>query len=100
MLILLLFHRISRKDRSTVHFFSSHFYTSLVEEGHSGVESWTRKKNIDVFTKKLIFIPINKSLHWSICVVVNPSAIMEHKEAMASKSWDDDDFDMKSPFPW
>ena len=37
--------------------------------------SWTGKKNIDIFQKKLIFIPINKDLHWSLCVVVNPGAI-------------------------
>ena len=34
-----------------------------------------RKKAIDIFKKKLIFIPINKDLHWSLCVVVNPGSI-------------------------
>ena len=37
--------------------------------------SWTAKKNINIFEKKFIFIPINKDLHWSLCVVVNPGAI-------------------------
>jgi len=49
---------------------------------------------------KLIYIPINKSLHWSECIVVNPGAIMEHNK------WDDvgyneaKGFDEDAPFPW
>jgi len=66
---------ITCKRSSNVHFFTSHFYTTLVSEGVEGVKSWTAKKNIDIFNKKLIFIPINKTLHWSLCVVVNPGAI-------------------------
>jgi Ulp1 family protease len=70
--------RISRaenKPSTDFHFFTSHFYTTLADEGPGAVESWTAKKNIDIFKKKLIFIPINKDLHWSLCVVVNPGAI-------------------------
>eukprot|EP00586_Coscinodiscus_wailesii_P008142 CAMPEP_0172521924 /NCGR_PEP_ID=MMETSP1066-20121228/292848_1 /TAXON_ID=671091 /ORGANISM="Coscinodiscus wailesii, Strain CCMP2513" /LENGTH=710 /DNA_ID=CAMNT_0013304887 /DNA_START=982 /DNA_END=3114 /DNA_ORIENTATION=- len=58
--------------QSKVHFFTSHFYTTLLEDGVDAVSSWTRKKCIDVFSKDLVFIPINQSLHWSLCVVVNP----------------------------
>ena len=47
----------------------------LAEKGPESVQSWTAKKNIDIFKKKLIFIPINKDLHWSLCAVVNPGAI-------------------------
>jgi len=60
---------------SDVHFFTSHFYSTLSEKGVEAVESWTARKKIDIFKKKLIFIPINKTLHWSLCVVVNPGAI-------------------------
>ena len=35
-----------------------------------------RKKNINIFEKRLIFIPINENLHWTLCVVVNPGAII------------------------
>ncbi len=38
------------------------------------MESWTAKKGINIFEKKFIFVPVNKSLHWSLCVVVNPGA--------------------------
>ncbi len=72
--------RISRGhddvEASDCHFFTSHFYSTLISKGEKGVESWTAKKNIDVFKKKLIFIPINMTLHWSLCVVVNPGAIL------------------------
>ena len=63
-------------DESSVHFFTSHFYTALKEDGPAAVTSWTAKKGIDVIRKKFIFIPVNKSLHWSLCVVVNPNQIM------------------------
>lgn len=68
---------IACKESSNVHFFTSHFYTTLASEGAAGVRSWTAKKNIDIFEKRLIFIPINKTLHWSLCVVVNPGAIVQ-----------------------
>jgi len=62
-------------ETSAVHFFTSHFFTTLDEEGPEAVSSWTAKKNIDIFKKQFVFIPINESLHWSLCVVVNPGAI-------------------------
>lgn len=43
--------------------------------GFDGVKNWTERKEINVFQKKLIFIPINKNLHWSLAVVVNPGEI-------------------------
>lgn len=60
---------------SSIHVFTSHFYSSLAKGGPKAVESWTAKKDIDVFRKKMIFIPINKNLHWSLCVVVNSKEI-------------------------
>lgn len=75
---LFFFDRLMRKeDRETspIQVFTSHFYTTLSEEGPTAVESWTAKKNIDIFSKNFVFIPINKHLHWSLCVVVNPGAI-------------------------
>jgi hypothetical protein len=58
-----------------VHFFTSHFHSTLASDGVEGVKSWTARKNINIFEKKLIFIPINKTLHWSLCVIVNPGAV-------------------------
>jgi sentrin-specific protease 7 len=66
------------------HFFSSHFYTKLSEEGPNGVTSWTIKKDINIFTLNYIFIPVNLSLHWSLCVVVNPGYILNEFDDITS----------------
>jgi hypothetical protein len=71
--------RISRgenKQSTDLHFFTSHFYTTLSNDGAEAVKSWTAKTNIDIFKKRLIFVPINKDLHWSLCIIVNPGAAL------------------------
>jgi Ulp1 family protease len=73
-------------ESSDCHFFTSHFYSALIAKGEKGVESWTAKKNIDVFKKKLIFIPINMTLHWSLCVVVNPGSIVSDRSGKDNSS--------------
>jgi sentrin-specific protease 7 len=65
----------SQQSSSDVHFFTSHFMTTMKEKGPEAVASWTEKKNIDLFQKKLVFIPVNADLHWSLCVVVNPGKV-------------------------
>jgi len=49
--------------------------TALKDEGPEVIASWTENKNINVFEKKLVFIPVNADLHFSLCVVVNPGLI-------------------------
>jgi len=71
----LISRNIHCKGYSNTHFFSTHFYTKLLTEGVKQVESWTSRNNIDIFEKRLIFIPINLIGHWSLCVIVNPGAI-------------------------
>ena len=72
-------HRISRgepeQQSSKVHFFPCAFMTKLKDEGITAIASWTENKNINVFDKKLVFIPVNADLHFSLCVVVNPGLI-------------------------
>ncbi len=72
------FRRISgapNNPNSDVHIFTSHFMSTLASDGPKAVSSWTAKKKIDIFEKKLIFVPVNSDLHWSLCVVVNPGFI-------------------------
>jgi len=95
--------RISRNDDITdVHFFSSHFYSTLQDEGPSAVTKWTENKGIDVFKKRCIFVPINKSLHWSLCAVINPGEIMKHRENMKHSYQDEGTFKFNEddPFPF
>lgn len=79
--------RISRQHRSNcgsnrVHFFTSHFLSTVAEDGPEGVASWTqnKKRTIHVFEKKFIFVPVNADLHWSLCVIVNPGNILKAHE--------------------
>jgi Ulp1 family protease len=48
---------------------------STLEEEPSSVASWTKK--IDIFKKKLIFVPVNADNHWSLCVIVNPGLLYQ-----------------------
>ena len=76
LLHLFLQYRISYSDKkSNVIYFTSHFYTKLEMHGVLTVSNWTESKKIEVFDKKAIFIPINKSEHWSLLIVVNPGEI-------------------------
>mmetsp|Transcript_10341 Transcript_10341/g.17114 ORF Transcript_10341/g.17114 Transcript_10341/m.17114 type:complete len:334 (-) Transcript_10341:57-1058(-) len=63
-----------------VHIFTSHFMSTLASDGAKAVSSWTAKKRIDIFEKKLIFVPVNSDLHWSLCVVVNPGFIANNSD--------------------
>eukprot|EP00977_Amphora_coffeiformis_P006932 scaffold1511_cov170-Amphora_coffeaeformis.AAC.3 len=65
-------------DTSPCHYFSTHFYSKLCKEGPEGVQKWTERKGIDVFQKRLIFVPVNKTMHWSLAVIVNPGEIDDH----------------------
>ncbi|EJK60337.1 hypothetical protein THAOC_19325, partial [Thalassiosira oceanica] len=58
---------------SSVHFFPAQFYRVLQGGGPEVVASWTA--SIDIFKKKFVFVPINKDMHWSLCVIVNPGEI-------------------------
>lgn len=77
--------RMTRNDApeiSPCHYFSTHFYSKLCKEGPEGVQKWTERKGIDIFQKRLIFVPVNKTMHWSLAVIVNPGAIDDHCDLM------------------
>ncbi|CAL9694429.1 unnamed protein product [Knipowitschia caucasica] len=50
-----------------VHFFNSFFYDKLRTKGYDGVKRWT--KNVDIFGKDLLLIPIHLEVHWSLVSV-------------------------------
>ncbi|XP_034020908.1 sentrin-specific protease 3b [Thalassophryne amazonica] len=53
-----------------VHFFNSFFYDKLRTKGYEGVKRWT--KNVDIFQKNLLLIPIHLEVHWSLVSVDIP----------------------------
>ena len=77
---------MSRNDKRNgvfqTHYFSTHFYSMLCEQGPQGVQRWTAKRGIDIFKKRLIFVPVNKALHWSLTVIGNPGAIESHLDVV------------------
>ncbi|TDH70270.1 hypothetical protein CCR75_000157 [Bremia lactucae] len=86
---LILYNRRMMLDRfrdnelvqKKVLFLSSHFYSRLragkglttrerMVAGYNNVSTWLARSQI--FHRSLIFIPINKDLHWSLAVILNP----------------------------
>ncbi|GFH53921.1 hypothetical protein CTEN210_10397 [Chaetoceros tenuissimus] len=68
-----------------VHVFPSQFYTELEQKGVESVTSWTANRNIDIFEKKYVFVPVNKDIHWSLLVIVNPGKIVSDDK---KEAWD------------
>jgi Ulp1 protease family, C-terminal catalytic domain len=81
--------KLKPEQRSRCHVFSSFFYQRLAairggpnhptgndtklteaENRHSRVKSWT--KNVDIFDKDFIFVPINEHNHWFLAIICFP----------------------------
>ena len=82
--LLYIYHQIlSPSQRDQVHIFNTFFYTKLtnnlnskldsknMHEKHSLVSKWT--KNVDLFEKDFILIPIHDHAHWLLAIICYPS---------------------------
>ncbi|OXA62810.1 Sentrin-specific protease 6 [Folsomia candida] len=87
---------LSPEDRARTYIFSTFFYKRLTtrpkkrpnsaieedptlsasEKRHSRVKRWT--KNVDIFEKDFLIIPINESLHWFLAVICFPGLLGVH----------------------
>ena len=56
-------------------FFTSHFYSTLRDEGVEGVKRWTKDPK-KLLKNEFIFCPINESLHWSLAIICNPGSML------------------------
>ena len=74
---------------SDILFLSSHFFRSLEEHGPDSVLNWTssKRKNVTVFDKKIIFIVVNKDIHWSLFVLVNPGRVFSDQDSTTTNSF-------------
>ncbi|KAE9533994.1 hypothetical protein AGLY_008730 [Aphis glycines] len=69
--------KLSEEDRERMYVFSTYFYTTLAKSfnasdypahytasqiRHEKVKRWT--KNVDIFKKDFVFIPVNENRHW------------------------------------
>ena len=68
--------------KNSVHIFSCLFYSKLTETCPAGsltgdyelVEKWC--KSTDIFSKKLLLVPINEGSHWSLTAIINPGKVV------------------------
>jgi Ulp1 family protease len=49
-----------------IHCFNTFFCTTLLESGYAKLKRWT--KRVDIFSKDMVLIPVNSSLHWTLAV--------------------------------
>ena len=79
---LMIRHSISElplEKQNKIHAFSCLFYTKLCEEkeeesAHAVVARWT--KNVNLFEKDFVLVPVNMSYHWSLTVIVRPGLLL------------------------
>ena len=82
--LLYMYHAVlSQTQREQVHIFNTFFYTKLtnnlssqlnsqnLHEKHRLVSKWT--KNVDLFEKDFILIPIHDHAHWLLAIICYPS---------------------------
>ncbi|XP_043472119.1 uncharacterized protein LOC122504870 isoform X2 [Leptopilina heterotoma] len=81
---------LSEEDRNRTHVFSSYFYKRLTSphasaamdsnmpqtaagKRHARVQKWT--KNVNIFEKDFIVIPINEHAHWFLAIICFPGLV-------------------------
>ena len=92
--------------RAKCHFFNSFFYKRLLHstkgsgrasyqnpanviEGYKHVKRWT--KNVNLFEKEFIFVPINEQLHWSLMVIYRAGEYLSDQMALRDAVADEED---------
>lgn len=85
-------------SQSNIHIFTTQFFSALEDNGVDAVTKWTARKDIDIFEKKFILIPINKDLHWSLCIVVNPGKIPNGDKILPNMNNVEESEDLDAPF--
>lgn len=71
--------------------FNTYFYETLTQKGkkgvkYEGVDKWTR--NIDLFKREFVVVPVNENLHWYVAIICN---LTYFHDLMAGKLEDADD---------
>ncbi|CAH1732745.1 unnamed protein product [Aphis gossypii] len=103
--------KLSEEDRERTYVFSTHFYTTLAKSfnasdypahytasqiRHGKVKRW--KKNVDIFQKDFVFIPVNENEHWFLAVICFPylSGKVNMRDGTPVNEPDDD----AGGYPW
>ncbi|OQS02423.1 hypothetical protein THRCLA_05207 [Thraustotheca clavata] len=67
-------------QRNTMHFYSTHFYSTLAnmnEDNLERIKRWT--KTVPIFERRFLFVPVNENCHWSLAVICNPGGLIKPK---------------------
>jgi len=89
---------LSEEQRARTYIFNSYFYTCLskrafgdsrrnespMERMHAQVRKWTR--DIDIFKRDFIIIPINEHAHWFLVVICFPSRVEQDESTNLNES--------------
>ena len=89
---------LSEEQRARTYIFNSYFYTCLskrafgdsrrnespMERMHAQVRKWTR--DIDIFNRDFIIIPINEHAHWFLVIICFPSRVERDDSMNANES--------------
>ncbi|KAL0833589.1 hypothetical protein Bca101_085478 [Brassica carinata] len=87
--------RIRPEERGRFHFFNCFFFRKLANldkgspssfggrEAYQRVQKWT--KNVELFEKDYIFIPINFSFHWSLIIICHPGELVSSTGKLTRK---------------
>lgn len=67
-------------DNRTMYAFSCHFFTALVDKSISRDRVKAMTKHVNIFEKDYIFIPVNKTGHWSLICMVRPGCIVAQRQ--------------------
>ncbi|XP_015786405.1 sentrin-specific protease 7 isoform X1 [Tetranychus urticae] len=54
--------------------------TNIADRYYNRVKNWT--KNLDIFDKDYLIIPINKSYHWFLAIICYPKKVPDHDEIL------------------
>jgi len=81
--------KLSPEQKAKTHIFSQFFYKRLTtmskdkdqkltaaQKRHSRVASWT--KNVNIFEKDFVIIPINEQSHWFLAIICYPNLTEPH----------------------
>jgi Ulp1 family protease len=65
------------------HAFNTFFYPKIKKEGHDSVKRWTKK--VDLFSKRLVIIPVHLTMHWCMCIVDIEKLRIEYYDSLSGR---------------
>ncbi|CAF3872492.1 unnamed protein product [Rotaria magnacalcarata] len=101
------YEKLSEEDRNRTYLFNSFFYTRLTQKGngdnpnisaaerrYNRVKRWLR--DVDLFSKEYLIVPINQNAHWYIVLVQNHNNVLTEADLISDDEDNDDDGGSKS----